>query len=74
MLHFDLVYLTDVPYDEPELLDSIINWLEYYEGVTAIDIAYVADVENQFWTLKFRVDEGMLADEYEIEIDIDELT
>ena len=56
------------------MLDSIINWLEYYEGVTAIDIAYVADVENQFWTLKFRVDEGMLADEYEIEIDIDELT
>lgn len=68
VLHYDLVYLTDVPYNEPDLLDGVVDWLEAKEDVTAIDIMYVADVENQRWTLKFRVDEKLLADEYEIDI------
>ena len=67
--HYDYVFLTDCPYNEGEkLLDSVVDALERHVNGAFSDICYVADIENQKWSLRFRAEAPLPYDEYEIDV------
>lgn len=67
--HYDYVFLTDCPYSNGEqILDRVVDALEQHVNGTFSDICYVADVENQKWSLKFRAEAPLSSDEFKIDI------
>lgn len=67
--HYDYVFLTDCPYSDGEaILDKVVDVLEHKVNGAFSDICYVADVENQKWSLRFRAEAPLPSDEYEIDV------
>ena len=67
--HYDYVFLTDCPYSDGEnVLDSVVDTLEKHVNGDFSDICYVADVENQRWSLKFRSEFPLPQDEYKVNV------
>ena len=67
--HYDYVFLTDCPYSNGEqILDRAVDNLEKHVNGDFSDICYVADVENQKWSLKFRTEAPLPADEFSINV------
>ncbi len=68
-MHYDYVFLTDSPYEDGEtILDAVVDTLEEHVKGDFSDICFVADVEQQKWSIKFRAEAPLPCDEYRVEV------